>query len=430
MTLFTDIARLYTFSSLARKEGRKPQVEDLEVLENAAILVSPRGVIEWVGPKADAKAILQKKSRAKSGQRVRKVSLKGAAVLPSFTECHTHLLYAGSRAEEFERRNRGDSYISIAEAGGGIRSTVLATARASERELLRDLESRLLELAIQGVTTVEIKTGYAATIEEETRHLKLLAGLQKRLAKPVSSKALPRVVITCLAAHSIPQGETETTWLPKVETLFPILKRMNARLDIFIEKSAFSLAGGTVLLKKARSQGLEVVVHADQLSLSGGTELGTSIGAKSVDHVIEAGEKEIAKLAKSQTVAVLLPAADLYTRLAYPKARQMIEAGVRVALATDHNPGTSPGLDLALVGVLARTCMQMTLPEVFAAYTVNAAAALGLGEELGAIEKGRKADFIALHAGKDLWDLFYEVGPRKSHTAIASVWREGVRLAR
>ncbi len=430
MTLFTDIARLYTFSSMARKEGRKPQASDLEAIENAAILVSPRGVIEWVGPKSEVKAILAKKTRVKSGSRIRKVSLKGAVVLPSFTECHTHLLYAGSRAEEFERRNRGDSYISIAEAGGGIRSTVLATAQASERQLIRDLEERLLELAIQGVTTVEIKTGYAATIDEEKRHLKLLAGLQKRLAKPQPKKALPRLVITCLAAHSIPQGETEATWLPKVETLFSTLKRMGARLDIFIEKSAFSLLGGTSLLKKARAEGLEVVVHADQLSLSGGTELGTSIGAKSVDHVIEAGEKEIARLAKSPTVAVLLPAADLYTRLAYPKARQMIEAGVRVALATDHNPGTSPGLDLALVGVLARTCMQMTLPEVFAAYTVNAAAALGLGDELGALEKGRRADFAVLHAGKDLWDLFYEVGPRKSHTAIASVWRDGVQLAR
>ena len=430
MTLFTDIARLHTFSSLAEKQGRKPQIEDLQAIENAAILVSAGGIIEWVGAKSDVKAALQALPRKKKASRVRKVSLKGAVVLPAFTECHTHLLYAGSRAEEFERRNRGDSYLSIAEAGGGIRSTVLATAKARDKDLVSEMESRLQEFARQGVTTVEIKTGYAATIEEEQRHLKILNALKNRVAKSLPTKKFPRVVITCLAAHSIPQGETEASWLAKVETLLPRLRRMGARLDIFIEKSAFSLEGARELLKKARAEGLDVAIHADQLSRSGGTELGVELGARSVDHVIEVGEKEIAQLARATTVAVLLPAADLYTRLSYPKARQMIDSGVRVALATDHNPGTSPGLDLALVGVLARTCMQMTLPEIFAAYTVNAAAALGLENEIGALTKGRRADFLVLHSGAGLWDLFYEIGPKRSHAAIASVWRDGVQMAR
>ncbi len=428
MMLFTGLAKVHTFEGFLTKSGRKPAAEDMRTIEKAAFLVSDRGFIEWIGPEAEWKAWASRKS-ATWRAKVKKQSLKNCEVLPAFHECHTHLLYAGSRAEEFERRNRGDSYIAIAEAGGGIRSTVLATAEASSKKLMDDLIERLRELAAQGVATVEIKTGYAGTIEEEERHLRLLLKL-RALAAKVQTARLPRVVVTCLAAHSIPKGETEATWLKKVETLFPLLLKTEARLDIFIEKSAFSKVGGEALLKKAIDVGIRVTIHADQLSLSGGTELGVKLRAQSVDHVIEAGVAEIEMLATSDTVAVLLPAADLYTRLAYPKARAMLEAGVRVGLATDHNPGTSPGLDIALVGVLARTQMQMTLPEVFCSYTVNAAQALGLGTQLGGIVVGRKADFIVLRPGTSLHDLFYEIGPRRSHGAIESVWRDGQRLVK
>ena len=183
-------------------------------------------------------------------------------------------------------------------------------------------------------------------------------------------------------------------------------------------------------MEQAVDVGLSIVIHADQLSLSGGTALGARLKANSVDHVIEAGPKEIATLAKSNTVAVLLPAADLYTRLAYPKARAMIDGGVRVGLATDHNPGSSPGLDIALVGVLARAAMQMTLPEVLASYTVNAASALGLSEKLGALENGMSADFLVLEKGKSLTDLFYAIGPRLSHAAVSEIWRGGKQICK
>lgn len=423
MTLFTRISYLHTFAGFVSKAGRHAKPEDFATIENGAMLVSEKGIIEWVGPEAAFAKYASTRTSAWR-KKIRKHSLKDAVVLPAFTECHTHLLYDGSRAEEFERRNRGDSYIDIAASGGGIRSTVRATAATSQRQHEVLLIERLRELRDQGATTVEIKTGYNATIEGEGRALDLLAGLRMKSKK----LKLPRVVVTCLAAHSIPEGETETSWLAKVETLLPKVLKSKARLDIFIEKGAFQLARGETLLKKARALGIPVTIHSDQLTRSGGSILGATIGAQSVDHVIEIDVEEIKKLAESKTVAVLLPAADLYTRLPYPKARAMIDAGVRVALATDHNPGTSPGLDLALVGVLARTAMQMTLPEVYAAYTFNSAGALGLDTKLGSLSLGFFADFICLKKSAGLADLFYEIGPRRSHAAIGSVWSEGVRL--
>lgn len=427
MTLFTDISRLHSFNGFVKLDGVRPAEARDEVVEKAAILVAHEKTgsrILWTGRQSQvqSKAFRQLLDRA----RPKRVSLKKAVVIPAFQECHTHLLYAGDRREEFERRNRGETYLQIAEAGGGIRSTIRATKQAKVPELMRGLISRLLEFAVQGVTTVEIKTGYAATIEDELAHLKLLVKLRAAAEK---NKKLPRVIVTCLAAHAIPAGLTEESWLARVEAeIFPFLKKHRLRVDAFIEKSAYSIGRARLHFEKALALGLELAIHADQLSRTGAAALGAELGARSVDHVIETADEDFLRLAQSKTVAVLLPAADLYTRLPYPRARTMIDAGVRVALATDHNPGSSPGLDLTLVGLLARTNMQMTLPEVLCAYTYNAARAMGLGEELGALTPGRRADFICLKPGTQLTDLFYEIGPRRSLAQVTSVWRDGIRM--
>lgn len=426
--LFHRIARLHTFSRFLEADGRRPsEATELgdQTKRSEAMLVEVNGTqsrIVWLGPEKQWSPKLRQSLIGK--RNLKKISLSGTIVLPAFLECHTHLLYGGDRKEEFERRNRGDSYLQIAQAGGGIRSTVRETRKRSDPQILKDLESRLMEFAVQGVTVVEIKTGYAATIEEELRHLKILIKLRSQAMR--SSSKLPQVVVTCLAAHSIPDGETEETWLSKVESkVFPLLKKESVRLDAFVEKGAFSLEPARRFFLKAKALGLDLAIHADQLSRTGASALGAEIAAKSVDHVIEASKEDFLKLAKSSTVAVLLPAADLYTRLPYPNARAMLDAGVRVALATDHNPGSSPGLDLALVGVLSRTAMQMTIPEVLCAYTYNAAKALGLERTHGHLTVGSEANFICLKPNADLSDLFYEVGPRRSHSAIASVWRRG-----
>lgn len=427
--LFYQISRLHTFAGFASVDGRNvdgrhiatssgPQAMLVEMAVKAKVATSR---ILWTGPEKQWTKSVQR--QLVGAAKVEKVSLGKSEVLPAFVECHTHLLYGGDRKEEFEQRNRGDSYLQISEAGGGIRSTVRATKSFSDESLLKQMTARLREFASQGVSVVEIKTGYAATVREELRHLKLLLRLR---ALALRSKELPRVLITCLAAHSIPEGETEASWLDKIEKeIFPVLKEEGIRLDGFIERGAFSLARSREFFERGKALGLDVTVHADQLTRTGASQLGASLGAKSVDHVIEASEEDFKKLALSNTVAVLLPAADLYTRLPYPKARALIAAGAKVALATDHNPGSSPGLDLALVGVLARTAMQMTLPEVLCAYTYNAACALGLEKTHGHLTTGAEADFICLRPGATLTDLFYEIGPQRSHAAVKSVWRSG-----
>lgn len=429
--LFHNISRLHTFSEFVTNGGRRVEEKHLSAgfagrgpYAMLVLIARNSSRIVWSGPEKHWTEKLKKQLVGVAA--IKKVSLEKSEVLPAFLECHTHLLYGGDRKEEFERRNRGDSYLQIAEAGGGIRSTVRATKGYSDVELLKQMTSRLKEFSMQGVATVEVKTGYAATIAEELRHLRLLVKLR---ALALGRSDLPRVVITCLAAHSIPVGETESTWLEKIETkVFPFLKKEGIRLDAFVERGAFSMAIARDFFGKAKSIGLDLTIHADQLTRTGASQLGAELGAKSVDHVIEASADDFNKLAASETVAVLLPAADLYTRLPYPQARAMIASGVRVALATDHNPGSSPGLDLALVGVLARTAMQMTLPEVLCAYTLNAAAALGMEKSHGHLSVGAEADFICLVSGATLTDLFYEIGPRRSHAAVKSVWRSGKRI--
>lgn len=418
MIMYTEIKALHTFAGIVEKDGRHPTDADLSTVHGAAILVDRQGRVVLAGP------MNQVKAKAAEFKSVKRVSLKGTEVLPAFTECHTHLLYDGSRSDEFELRNQGVSYLEIGFRGGGIRSTMTATAQANDRKLQTMLAQRTEEFLEQGVTVVEIKSGYAATLQEELRHLQILRRFQKR------SKTV-KIVVTALSAHTIPHGLTENEWLDGViGTIFPYAKKEGVRVDIFIESGAFSLAGGRRYLRTARELGLRFSVHADQLSLSGGTGLGVEFGAQSVDHVIEVGEKEIKQLAQAGTTAVLLPAADVYTRLPFPKARQMIDAGVRVALATDHNPGSSPGLDLALVGCLARASMQMTLAEVLAGYTYNAACAIGLGAERGALVAGRRADFIQLAPDSGLHDLFYSVGPKRSMAAVGAVYVSGKRVYR
>lgn len=420
--VFQDIARLHSFAGFGAKGGRRLTAVDVATIEDAVMVVDGSGRVEWVGTKTTYTMWLAKRKKRTRSFKPKLVSLNGAEVLPAFIECHTHLLYSGSRADEFERRNRGDHYLEIAMAGGGIQSTVKATALAKTSELVQGLKSRIDALVRQGVSTIEIKTGYAGTIKEELRHLKLLIALREEFEQRVGS---PTLILTCLAAHSLPPTETESTWLAAIKKeLFPLLRKQDIRLDIFVEKGAFSREGARDLLVAAKAANIVFAVHADQLSLSGGTALGVELGAQSVDHVIEVGPKEIENLAASKTVATLLPAADLYTRLPYPKARAMIDAGARVAIASDHNPGSSPGLDLALVGLLARAGMQMTLPEVLAAYSVNAAAALGLNDR-GTLTTGARADFLVLKKGSGLSDLFYAVGPEISHAAIAGVWLKG-----
>lgn len=421
---------ILTCSSIRAKDGRHILQSDLGGVQNGALLVDSEGRILEVGPTARVSRALQRLTRGKKRVSVQRISLKGRVVLPAFTECHTHLLYAGSRAGEFEQRNTGVSYAQIAARGGGIRSTVASTRLATWTHLEKELKKRLLCLAEQGVTTVEVKTGYFSSVEEELSALKRLVRLRNLIEEgDRDHEVFPEIVVTCLAAHWVPDGETPQGWLRAIEEqIFPYCAKNRVRVDIFVDQGAFTLEQARWFLRSAVDSGLAVTVHADQLTRSGAALLGIDLEAQSVDHLIQLKlESDFSEFAKgTKTVATLLPAADLYTRLPYPNARGLIDGGACVALATDHNPGSSPALDIALVGVLARTQMQMSLSEVIAAYTYGAAKALGLQTSRGVLEPGMQADFVVLNPNESLESLFYQVGTYRGHsTVIDQVYKRG-----
>ena len=336
----------------------------------------------------------------------KEIDLKNKLVFPSFVECHTHSVFAGSRAEEFELRNTGVSYLEIAQRGGGILSTMRATRKASAAELTELTQNRVDNFVKQGVSTVEIKSGYALDLKNEIKLLEVIKEIKG-----------PRIVSTFLGAHARPpEFSNNEDYLKYLATeVLPIIKKkkLATRVDIFVETKFFEKPESLDYLKQAQQMGFDLTLHANQLTLSAGAEIALKLKAHSADHVINLNDQLISNFAKSETVPVLLPMADLYMKCAYPPARQLIDAGATVALATDYNPGSCPSQDLALVGLLARLEMKMTLPEVFKAYTFGAAKALRVHNEEGSLDVGKFANFICTEA--ELTDFFYSAGHTPEH---------------
>jgi imidazolonepropionase len=414
MRVFRNISKLYSLAPVAAKGARHVLESDLGVVEKAA-MVEHDGVILWVGEEKFLPKNLDLDLQSIRHVRVEDVDLGGTVVIPAFVESHTHLVYAGSRADEFDRRNRGESYQSIAKSGGGILSTVRATRAASESQLEKKAGERAARFVRQGVTTIEVKSGYGLDQKTEFKMLRAAGKIKG-----------PRVVRTFLGAHAHPpESVSVADYLSVLQSeVLPLVRkeRLAERVDIFVEAGYFSSDIAKTYLAVAKGLGFDVVVHADQLTRSGGSRLALEVGARSADHLLKINDDEIKALATSEVTCVLLPVADLYVNCPYPPARGLIDAGARVALATDYNPGTAPSQDLSLVGVLARMMMKMTLPEVLAAYTIGAAYALGLESRLGSLEAGKLCDFCVLEDGIE--GLFYEVG----YSPVTKVVREGIFL--
>lgn len=375
-----------------------------EFQKKQALLVDQKGLIVWMG----AQSIALKKFKTTPS-----TDLKNKNILPAFVECHTHTVFAGSRSDEFELRNSGVSYLEIAKKGGGILSTMKKTRAASRSQLLHQAKQRVDRFVDQGVATIEIKSGYALDLKNEIKMLEVI----KDISGLYSAKTAPKIVSTFLGAHAKPpEFSSYSQYLNFLaEKVLPVIqkKKLSQRVDIFIEKNFFETPDAEVFLKKASDFGFHLTIHANQMSLSGGAELALKLNSKSADHVIHLTDDTIAQFGKSKTVAVLLPAADLYMKCSYPPARKLIDHGARVALATDFNPGSCPTQDLSLVGLLARLEMKMSLSEVFKGYTINAAFALGLEDEVGSLEVSKQANFISTEA--DLSDFFYSAGAMPEH---------------
>lgn len=405
MQLFTDIETLYTFSGAAAKSGRKIASSDLHPIRNAVVL-EDNGQVLWVGPKSDFN---KKRKEILKNKKFKIVSLKAKTVFPAFIDCHTHLIFAGNRKNEFEMRNQGATYQEIAAEGGGILSTVRATRAAKDSELLSLAQERAQKLLDQGVTTVEVKSGYGLNHETELRLL--------NVAKKIKNI---RVIKTYLGPHSLPpENRSPENYINEIiEKTLPEIqkKKLAERVDVFVENGFYSLELAEKYAVAAQKMGFELTAHAEQLSRTGASALYARLRAASVDHLVCINKKDIQNLSKSETTCVLLPSSDFYLKINYPPARELIDAGACVALSTDFNPGTSPTLDLSFIGVLARLEMKMSLAEVFSALTVGAAHALGLQYKLGSLEPGKFCDFIVTNA--ELSDFFYQIG---SHPVLQTI---------
>jgi imidazolonepropionase len=330
-------------------------------------------------------------------------------VIPGLIDCHTHLAFAGSRADEIEQRIFGRSYVQIAAAGGGILKTVAATQMASTGELVAACGSRLAAMRELGVTAVEAKSGYGLTLESELRLLELYQGLGT--TQPV------RIIPTLLAAHTVPpeyQDDRAGYVALIAERMIPeVARRGLARFcDVFLEKSAFSVEEATYILEVGRDHGLRPKLHADQMSDSGGAALAASLQVVSADHLDCISDEGIHRLANSRTVAVNLPLASMFLGTAPMPARKLVAAGVPVAVATDFNPGTAPCFHLPLAMLLACSLGGMTASEALKGATIYAARAVGEEHCIGSLEPGKLADFAIIDA-PDVRNWLYHFAPNK-----------------
>jgi len=356
------------------------------LVDDAALVVED-GKVSWVGRLAELPVVLKKRVS-------REHDAGGALITPGLIDCHTHLVYGGDRANEFELRLQGASYEEVARAGGGIASTVKATRAASEAELARQGGKRLQALLEEGVTTVEIKSGYGLALEHERKTLRVARALGQ--GEPVEIRT------TFLGAHAVPpefSGRTDA-YVDEVLRMMPALhaEGLVDAVDAFCERIAFSAAQTERVLEAARALGLPVKLHAEQLSDSGGAQLAARYGAISCDHLEWLSEAGAAAMARAGSVAVLLPGAFYFLReTKLPPVDLLRGQGVPMAISTDCNPGSSPCTSLLLMLNMACTLFRLTPEEALAGVTRHAARALGLHDR-GTLAVGQRADFV-------LWDV-------------------------
>ncbi|CAD0261646.1 imidazolonepropionase [Pseudomonas veronii] len=366
------------------------------IIEDAA-LVTVGSLIEWIGPRSEVPA----------ADYAQVHDLHGAWVTPGLIDCHTHTVFGGNRSGEFEQRLQGVSYADIAAQGGGIASTVRATRAASEDELFESAHKRLRSLLRDGVTTVEIKSGYGLDLASERKLLRVIRRLGDAL--PVSVRA------TCLAAHALPPEykDRADAYIDHIcGEMLPALaaEGLVDAVDAFCEYLAFSPAQVERVFKVARQLGLPVKLHAEQLSSLHGSSLAARYQALSADHLEFMTEDDAIAMAAAGTVAVLLPGAFYFLReTQLPPMDALRKHGVKIAIASDLNPGTSPALSVRLMLNMACTLFRMTPEEALAGATQHAATALGMGDTHGSLEVGKVADFVAWQIDRPA-DLAYWLG--------------------
>lgn len=383
------------YLATCKDEGEQ---KDIHPIKNAAVAWRKK-TIEWVGPETELPGDYLGDKEYDAG---------GNMVVPGLIDCHTHLAFGGWRPKEFAMRVQGKSYLEIAKAGGGILSTVKATREASEDELYDKASGFLKEMARLGVTTVECKSGYGLSVDDE---LKIL-----RVYRRLSEDQPLNIVSTFLGAHTIPPeySENREGYIELViEEMIPAVvdQDLAGFCDIFAEDSAFSVEESRRILVSAKAAGLIPKLHADQLTSCGGAELAAEVEAASADHLEKISDAGIEEMAEAGVVGVTLPLASLYTQEEPLDCRRLVKGGVEVAVATDFNPGSAPSYDLPLAMMLTCNQGRLTPAEVLKAATIYAAKAIRRDHKRGSIEKGKAADFAIIDApDPNFWMYHYRGG--------------------
>jgi imidazolonepropionase len=392
----------------------------LNIVPRGAVAVRDGHIVD-VGPSA----ALRRKHRAE-----RQINASGFVLMPGFVDPHTHTMWIGDRALEFEQRIAGRTYSEILAAGGGILSTVGQTRAASIEKLVDATRPRLRRMLAHGTTTCEVKTGYGLDLDSELRMLEAIARLRRSMPMTIQATFLP--------AHAVPRDHASRPDAYVDEIVERMLPRAIARwrelcgegaplfVDVFCETGAFTLAQTRRILERARALGYRLKVHADEFENLGGAGLAVELGAASADHLVATSKMEIAALSTSSTVAVALPGTPFgLAQSAYTPARAMIAAGATLALASDFNPGTSPCESMQMAIALACRYMRLTPAEAIAAATINAAAALDLADRVGSLTIGKQADLIALEIPS-----YRHLGYRYGTNLVKWVMRRGRRVGR
>ena len=392
-------AQLVTLNGPKRPRVGK-ELSELGIIRDGGLLIRD-GKIEKVGSSSEIE---------KHAGDSEIVDAHGCVLMPGFVDAHTHLVFAGNRLDDFERRARGETYEQIAKAGGGIWSTVAKTRAATEAELLAQAKKHANWFLRCGTTTVEAKSGYGLTVEDELKILRVMRQLREEMRL--------EIVPTFLGAHAVPRELSPDEYLEIV--IDQMLPRVSAEklaefCDVFCERGYFDIDRSRKILSAAKNLGLSLRGHVDQLTNSGGAKLMAEIGATTADHLEQTDEQGIAALQKANVQPVLLPG-SVYAlgSTRYPCAREMIDAGLGVVLATDFNPGSSPTPSMPMVLSLACTQMKMSPAEAITASTVNAAYSVKRGDKIGSLEPGKLANFVVFDC-EDYRELAYWFGMPQTH---------------
>ncbi len=393
---FIHASQVYTGEGILLKEGRMIDSADVGTIPDGAVVFDSKKIL-WVGPTSELP--LKYKS-------VKKTSLKNKqAIMPGLIDSHTHLVFAGSRAHEFARRCAGTTYQEIANEGGGILTTVKSTREASLETLFELALKRALISYRLGVRTIECKSGYGLDHQTELKCLEVVKHLKQ---------ALPQMtfISTYLGAHAIPTDQKKSQYLDEIlhKTLPEVKKKGLAEFcDVFVDEGYFSLSEGERILRAAKKLGFKLKIHADEMGNTESARLAAKVEAHSADHLLKISDKGIQALAKADTVATLLPGTAFYLKAAYAPARKILDAGARVAIATDFNPGSCYSLNLPLMMNLSALQMGMNLGEIFAGVTYSAAASLGLETRKGTLLPGYDSDFVVLPY-EHFEEMYYRMG--------------------